>query len=46
MSTVHDRGAAAMQRGPTDPEIHAVRDDDMDCCDVCAIPAGGIVPSS
>ena len=42
MSTLHTRGLAAAEGGALDPDCDAVRarspEDEVDCCEVCAIP--------
>ena len=44
MSTLHNQGPESAEGGALDPDDHPVRagslEDDVDCCEVCAIPAG------
>ena len=46
MSTLHNQGSASAESGALDPDGQQVRaeslEDDVDCCEVCAIPAGAL----
>jgi len=39
MTWRHDRGPAHADGGQVDPEGPGLLEDDVDCCEVCAIPS-------